>query len=58
MPYEKRFHQTLCYKIEALLMILLNNCCSASMKEAYPIPEISMFDKERDDEFLSVEEEY
>lgn len=39
-------------------MILLNNCCSAGMRETYPIPEISMFDRERDDEFVSVEEEY
>lgn len=58
MPYEKRNQQPLYYKIEALLMILLKNCCPVSMRESYPIPQVSMFDTERDDEFLDIEEEY
>ena len=58
MNYEKRFQQPLGYKIEALLMILLKNCCPAYMRENYQIPQISMFDRERDEEFLDIEEEY
>ena len=58
MNYEKRFQQPLFYKIEALLIILLKSCCPAYMRENYQIPQISMFDRERDEEFLNIEEEY
>ncbi len=39
-------------------MVLLKTCCSANMRETYQIPQISMFDRERDDEYLDIEDEY
>ena len=58
MNYENRAKQPLHYKIEALLIILLKSVCPAYMRETYQIPKISMFDRERDEEFLEIEEEY